>query len=97
MFLEKIKERFLYQATCCFVCHRVWQSREGLLYHICPIGGFIDVADILALPDASKLKCTADDVRRIVANCPKQRFALDEGPPLRIRANQGHTLQVCEL
>ena len=40
---------------------------------------------------------TEEDVRRVVANCPKQRFALLEEPgtgQLLIRANQGHTLKV---
>ena len=57
-------------------------------------GGFINVSDVLLLPDAQKNAYTLDDVRRVVANCPKQRFALLEGPPLQIRANQGHSIQV---
>ncbi len=56
-------------------------------------GGFINVADILSLPEATSY--TVSDIRRIVSNCPKQRFALKEGPPLMIRANQGHSMQVC--
>ena len=51
--------------------------------------------EILSLPEATKPGNTVDDVRRIVNNCPKQRFALREGPPLMIRANQGHSMQVC--
>ena len=49
--------------------------------------------DILVLPDAQKNAYTSDGVRRVAANCPKQRFALLEGPPLQIRANQGHGIQ----
>ena len=40
---------------------------------------------------------TAEDVKRIVANCPKQRFALRDDPAtgeLQIRANQGHSMEV---
>ena len=32
---------------------------------------------------------------RVVKNSDKQRFALREAPNLQIRANQGHTMQVC--
>ena len=38
-----------------------------------------------------------DDVKRVVANCPKSRFTLNEEPSaggLLIRANQGHSIQV---
>ena len=38
-----------------------------------------------------------EDVRRVVANCPKERFKLREDPEngeLQIRANQGHSIQV---
>lgn len=60
-------------------------------------GGFINVSDILLLPDAQKNAYTLEDVRRVVANCPKQRFSLLEGPPLQIRANQGHSIQIVDL
>ena len=36
-------------------------------------------------------------MRRVVSNCSKSRFALQEDPQtgmLQIRANQGHTMQV---
>lgn len=53
------------------------------------------VSDILSTSQGSKY--TEDDVKRVVANCPKSRFALQEDPEtglLQIRANQGHTIQV---
>lgn len=42
-------------------------------------------------------KFTVEDVQRVVANCPKQRFALrtdQETGQLQIRANQGHSMTV---
>lgn len=58
-------------------------------------GGFVNVRDILSLKNGQKY--TVDDVKRVVANNSKQRFALadiPEVPELRIRANQGHSMQV---
>ena len=58
-------------------------------------GGFVTVSDILSTPQGSKY--TEDDVKGVVANCPKSRFALQEDPRsglLQIRANQGHSIQV---
>ena len=56
-------------------------------------GGFVRVSEVLSLrrnKDGFKM----EDVHRVVANCPKQRFALkEEEGQLLIRANQGHTLQ----
>ncbi|XP_068221851.1 tRNA 2'-phosphotransferase 1-like [Palaemon carinicauda] len=47
---------------------------------------------------AAKLLVTVEKVREIVANCPKQRFKLEEREvELYIRANQGHSLQVEDL
>lgn len=60
------------------------------------IGGFVTVSDILATRQGSKY--TEDDVKRVVANCSKSRFALRDDPRsgvLQIRANQGHTMTVC--
>jgi 2'-phosphotransferase len=51
--------------------------------------GFAAVADVLALPRLAGV--TVDDVRRVVRNDAKQRFALDEAGG-RIRARQGHTM-----
>ena len=58
-------------------------------------GGFVSVLDILSTCQGSKY--SEEDVRRVVSNCPKSRFALQEDPQsgvLWIRANQGHTIQV---
>ena len=58
-------------------------------------GGFVNVKDILSLKSGQKY--TQDDVRRVVSNNAKQRFALVDvpnAPELRIRANQGHSMQV---
>ena len=51
--------------------------------------------ELLALPKGRSF--VEEDVRRVVANCPKQRFLLKEmeGGPLMIRANQGHSMEVC--
>lgn len=39
---------------------------------------------------------TLDDVKKIVADCPKQRFGLkEEDGQFFIKANQGHSFQVC--
>ena len=53
------------------------------------------VSDILSTPQGSRY--TEDDIKRVVASCPKSRFALQEDPMtglLQIRANQGHSMQV---
>lgn len=53
------------------------------------------MSDILALKNGRRYQ--EEDVRRVVSNSDKQRFALveaPEAPELRIRANQGHTIQV---
>ena len=60
-----------------------------------PPGGFVMVPDILSLPQGRQY--SEEDVRRVVGNCPKQRFALREHAQtgqLQIRANQGHSIQV---
>ena len=52
----------------------------------------MNVKDILSLKKGQQY--TQDDVRRVVSNNAKQRFALvdvPEAPELRIRANQGHS------
>lgn len=80
-----------------YVCRH--QARElGLTVHE---GGYIAVSDILALPRGRGF--SQEDVRRVVAENDKQRFALkdeeeEEGTRyLMIRANQGHTMQVSGL
>ena len=53
------------------------------------------VPDILSLQQGRQY--SEEDVRRVVGNCPKQRFALREHAQtgqLQIRANQGHSMQV---
>ena len=53
------------------------------------------MSDILSTRQGSKY--SEEDVRRVVSNCSKSRFALQEDPQtgmLQIRANQGHTMQV---
>ena len=54
----------------------------------------MSVSEVILLRNARG--CSEDDVRRVVANCPKQRFTLteDEGHGLLIRANQGHSIEV---
>lgn len=57
------------------------------------VGGFVSVAAILALPSGRSFN--EEDVRRVVSNCPKQRFLWKEQDgSLLIRANQGHSMQV---
>lgn len=65
-------------------------EKEGLVVHP---GGWVRLDDVLSKPKFKKI--TIDQVREIVANCPKQRFALkEEGSVSYIRANQGHSIQV---
>ena len=57
----------------------------------------MSVSELLALPGGRGF--VEEDVRRVVANCPKQRFLLREDPTqcagqLMIRANQGHSMEV---
>ncbi|XP_074915494.1 tRNA 2'-phosphotransferase 1 [Buteo buteo] len=61
-----------------------------------PMGpdGFVEVGALLRLPRFAGV--SEEDLRRLVAADPKGRFAL-RPDPLRIRANQGHSLQVPAL
>lgn len=64
-------------------------AREGLQM----TEGFVFVDDLLTLRQF-KHYCE-DDIRKVVANNDKQRFALRDDPStkrLQIRANQGHTM-----
>lgn len=57
----------------------------------------MNVSEILSLRQGREW--SEEDVRRVVAENDKQRFALRQvsDGPLQIRANQGHTLQVSPL
>ncbi len=55
--------------------------------------GWTDIADLLARAVAAGRHITRDDLNEVVATNDKRRFALsDDG--LRIRANQGHSVDV---
>eukprot|EP00038_Savillea_parva_P009223 m.182094 g.182094 ORF g.182094 m.182094 type:complete len:206 (-) comp15437_c0_seq1:1379-1996(-) len=63
------------------------------------VDGMVSVGDILTLPEFRG--ATEEDIRTIVRACRKQRFHLDEGDtdsgkPLRIGANQGHTIGIVD-
>lgn len=63
----------------------------------CGAEGFIAVSAILSSRKGRGF--SVEDVQRVVTNCHKQRFALQDDPStgqLQIRANQGHTIQVSE-
>ena len=63
----------------------------GLLFFV----GFIFVDDLLKLRQFQRY--SEDDVKKVVADNDKKRFALRNDPAtdrLQIRANQGHTLEV---
>lgn len=55
--------------------------------------GWINVEDLLVKSAAEGQRFTREDLLRIVAESPKQRFALSEDGR-RVRANQGHSVQV---
>ena len=48
--------------------------------------GWVDIDDLIARSDF-----TREELHQIAADCPKQRFAIDEN---RIRANQGHSVRI---
>ena len=55
--------------------------------------GFVSINDILSWKKVSGI--TVEEIREIVAECPKRRFLLVEEPEgIFLRANQGHTLEV---
>lgn len=77
-----------------YIC-RHGAEKEGL-----PISddGFVTVSSVLSLRSGKGF--SSADVQRVVAACPKQRFALREASDtgqLQIRANQGHSMEVKEL
>jgi len=54
--------------------------------------GWVDV-DILLKNIQSKIKCTLEEIKEVVATCEKQRFRIsDDGK--KIKANQGHSADV---
>ena len=53
--------------------------------------GWADVDELLAACARHGIVLTRDDLQHIVENSDKQRFALESN---RIRANQGHTVEV---
>uniref|UniRef100_A0A6B2LIR4 2'-phosphotransferase n=1 Tax=Arcella intermedia TaxID=1963864 RepID=A0A6B2LIR4_9EUKA len=53
--------------------------------------GWVEVRDILRLADCVKRGVTEDEIRFIVSTNDKQRYVLKDG---RIRANQGHSIEV---
>lgn len=60
--------------------------------------GFIFVDDLLRLRQFQRY--SEDDVKKVVAENDKKRFALRNDPAtdrLQIRANQGHTMEVSML
>lgn len=56
--------------------------------------GFIALVDLLQHRSIAAMKATEDTLRKVVADCPKQRFYLEEREDGRtyIRANQGHSI-----
>lgn len=57
-------------------------------------GGWVKITDLIAaLYSRKKLTLTIYDLKAVVANCPKKRFSFSEDG-LRIRANQGHSVEV---
>lgn len=60
--------------------------------------GFVFVDGLLKLRQFQQY--SEDDIRRVVADNDKKRFALRDDPAtnrLQIRANQGHTIKVGDL
>jgi 2'-phosphotransferase len=68
--------------------------RHGAIKEGVPIGGdgFILVSDVLNWLNS---KYTEDDIRKMVDDDKKTRFSIAEGP-FRIRANQGHSIELSE-
>ncbi|MFG2195625.1 RNA 2'-phosphotransferase [Streptomyces sp. NPDC048639] len=54
-------------------------------------GGWVDIATLLAATEAHRFPITRAELDHVVAANDKQRFAVDGE---RIRANQGHTVEV---
>lgn len=54
-------------------------------------GGFVKASDLYVLDDLDGLN--EESLRLIVDLDTKRRFELNEGPPLKIRATQGHSIK----
>lgn len=65
---------------------------EGLGLTLEP-GGWVPINDLLAGARKKGFPITREELARVVADSDKQRFAIDESG-LRIRANQGHSVEV---
>ena len=62
---------------------------------MCFSGGFLYVDEVLSLPQLRNY--TLDDVQRVVDTNEKKRFTMEPHPENgkpRIRANQGHSIEV---
>lgn len=57
------------------------------------IGGWVDVEDLLSACAAHQFPITRGELEEVVATSDKQRFSFDE-TRTRIRANQGHSVEV---
>ena len=65
---------------------------------MCFSGGFLYVDEVLSLPQLRNY--TLDDVQRVVDTNEKKRFTVEPHPENgkpRIRANQGHSIEVQDL
>ena len=56
-------------------------------------GGWVRVDDLLAACAAHRFPLTREELERVVADNDKRRYSFDE-TGMRIRANQGHTVEV---
>ena len=65
---------------------------EGLGLTLEP-GGWVPIDALLAGAQKKGFPITREELDRVVADSDKQRFAIDDGG-LRIRANQGHSVEV---
>ncbi len=54
-------------------------------------GGWVSVAELLAACQKDKFHIFENELKEVVRNNDKKRFSFD---PTRIRANQGHTVEV---
>lgn len=73
-----------------------WLLRHGAIKEGIPINseGFVNVQYLLNHRSLGG-KCSVDDIKRVVAENNKQRFAVRYlNNQLQIRANQGHSVKV---